>query len=294
MSACAARRYSSPSSKRLRGGVDADALEVGGGALGHDVEGAQRVHLVVEELQAHGLGHAHGVDVEYAAAQGALAARLHQRRALVAGLDEAGDELGRLHAHVGRDLDDVLQKALAGHLAAEERFGAHHQRLCLARGRRAQRLQAAHGQFAAGRRRAHKGYVPRRQKRRAAAQQGVEVFAHALGGDLVGGHEQKRPAQFARRGHGQMQFLRVVQPAGQRGPRAGEGVREGAKFACCLQRGKETAQVFVHSSVSSARTARGNWWANSSAVAVTARKSATGSARYTAMVLSMGNMAGRR
>ena len=280
--------------QRFRGGVNADALEMGGGALGHDVKGAQRVHLVVEELQTHGLGHAHGVDVEYAAAQGALAARLHQRRALVTGRHEAGDELGRLHAHVGRDLKDVLQKALAGHLAAQKRFSAHHHRLCFARSRRAQRLEAAHGQFAAGRRRAHKGYVPRRQKRRAAAQQGVEVFAHALGGDLVGGHEQKRPAQFARRGHGQMQFLCVVQPAGQRGPRAGEGVREGAKFACCLQRGKETAQVFVHSSVSSARSARGNWWANSSAVAVTARKSATGSARYTAMVLSMGSMAGRR
>ena len=127
--------------QRFRGGVNADALEVGGGALGHDVEGAQRVHLVVEKLQAHGLGHAHGVDVQDAAAQGALAARLHQRRALVPGLHKAGDEFSWLHAHVGRDLKYVLQKALAGHLAAQKRFSAHHQRLCFARSRRAERPQ---------------------------------------------------------------------------------------------------------------------------------------------------------
>ena len=132
------------------------------------------------------------------------------------------------------------------------------------------------------------------QQRRAAAQQGVEVLAHALRRHFVRGDEQKRPAQFARHGHGQVQFLRVIQPAGQRGPRTGKRVLQRAKLGKVFSGAKRQVRGSYIRQPPARAAPGGNWRANSSAVVVTARKSATGSARYTAMVLSMGNMAGSR
>ena len=134
-----------PDEQELLGRIDAHRSPAGHGALGHHIEAADGIDLVVEELDAQRVGLADGIHVQDAAAQRALAAGLHQLHALVAGVGQQLHQVIGLHARRLVQLDHMIPEALRGQHAMQSRVHRHHQRLHRAGDARADDVDAPHG-----------------------------------------------------------------------------------------------------------------------------------------------------
>ena len=227
--------------ERLRGGIEPRGRARRHGALGHHIEAADGVDLVVEELDAQRVGLAHGIHVQNAAAQGALAPRLHQLDALVARVGQLLHQLRRLHAHGVVDLNDVPAQPIRRHQPVHHRVRGQHQRRRFARGAVAQRLHAAKGHAVAGGRRLQKGQLPGRQAAHPAVQKQVQILRHAQRGHLVGHDHQRRAVQLPHRCGDEMRPLGVVRAVGRIDARPAQRVRQISKRVQLLQRAEQAA-----------------------------------------------------
>ena len=117
----------------LRGGGDLDRLGVAERALGEGGEPAQRLDLVVEEVDADGALLRGGVDVEEAAADGELAAVLDLVDALVARGDEVGGGLVEVEQLADLQREAVRAQRRVGDLLAQRDRGDDDDRRLVAR-----------------------------------------------------------------------------------------------------------------------------------------------------------------
>ena len=233
----------------LLGRVQAHRGPAGDGTLGHHVEGADGVHLVVEELHAQGVGAAHRVHVQDAAPQGALAPRLHQVDALIARRRQLRHQLGGLQGHALGDVDDPLIEGRGLRQPEQHAVRGHHQRPHLAAQAVAQGLDAAHGELPAGGGGLQEGDVPPGEHPRRPGQQHVQILGHAGGGPVVGRDDQQGPVQLPRQSRQQVGPLGVVRPVYGIDPRLIQRARQFPEGRKALQRGKEAVQVpvgFLH------------------------------------------------
>ena len=190
----------------LGGGGDARPLHPRDAALTDAVKAAQAVDLVVEKLDAEGVGGVGGKHVHDRAAHGALAAPLHHGHALVAASDE------RVHEPVGRKvpalrkLDHGAAEAGAWRAAVQKRLHAGAQHLDAPRGQPFQHAQALPRAFAAHGRAAEL-HVARGQHGAAAAGQPLHVLRLPLGDQLRRRDQQHRPPRGMRKRRGQKRPL---------------------------------------------------------------------------------------
>ena len=109
--------------RELGGGRDLDGVGVAERALGERREPAQRLDLVVEQVDADGALLGGRVDVEQAAADGELAAVLDLVDALVAGGDEVGGGLVEVEQLADAQREAVRAQRRVGDLLAQRDGG---------------------------------------------------------------------------------------------------------------------------------------------------------------------------
>ena len=91
----------------------ADMLQLPGGELGLRVEAPQGVDLVIQQVDTHGVGAAHGEDVHNGAAHGELPVLIHRLHRLIAGLHHLLP-----HLFDGEVLPPLKHKAVGGDITA--------------------------------------------------------------------------------------------------------------------------------------------------------------------------------
>ena len=128
--------------RELGGGRDLEALERVERALGEGREGAQRLDLDVEELDADRALGGRAEEVEQAAADRELAAVLDLRDALVAHLDERCRALLEIQQPAHLERERVRAKRRVGDLLRQRGRGDHEHRGALAGGERVERRDA--------------------------------------------------------------------------------------------------------------------------------------------------------
>ena len=234
--------------QKLLGRIDARGLPAGDGALGHDVEAADGVDLVVEELDAQRIGLADGVHVQDAAAQCALPSGLHQLHALIARVNQQLHQVAWLHARGFVQRHHVIPEALRGQHAVQRCVHRHHQRLHCAGDARADDVDAPHGQIPAGRRGFDEGNVPTGQQTRTALQQHVQILGHVHGKHVVGRKHNQPAARFAGQRRQQMCTLRVVRPVHRADPSRPNRLVQRPEGLQALQGFKQAVQRLLHTS----------------------------------------------
>ena len=185
---------------QLGGGRDLDRLRLPQAALGEGREPAQRLDLVVEEVDADGALLGRRVEVEQPAADGELAAVLDLVDALVA----RGDEVGRALVEV-EQLADAQHEAVRAQLRVRdllrERDGGDDDDRRLAARRLDQRIQRRDAEADEMRRRREVGLVrdaaarieahgPRLEPR-------AEVLREVAGAAVVAGDDERRRGRVA-------------------------------------------------------------------------------------------------
>ena len=182
-----------------------DFLALAGGALGGDVEGADRFQRVAEEIEPYGFGRARRVEVEDAAAHGELADIAHRRHALEAGGLQPRDQRVHVDVVAGFGAEALRLDHLRRRNALQQRVGGGEDdgavRFLLQRDHRRQRVETAGG--------------------------GVRPGRHAIVGQAVPG--------------GQLQHRQVGRGEGQRFDDRGQALavardEQDRAVACCLGR----------------------------------------------------------
>ncbi len=120
----------------------ADLGHLFGGALGLRIELADALHLVVEQVEAIGLGRAHRKHVDQRAAHGELALGLHFRHALIAGGDQAFAEGMRRQLVAGLEQQHAAVEPGARRQALQQGAGGDNQHATCKFGQAVQRGEA--------------------------------------------------------------------------------------------------------------------------------------------------------
>ena len=132
-----------------------DLVARAGGALRGDVEGADRLQRVAEEIEPHRFGGAGRVEIEDAAAHGELADIAHRRHALEAGGFQPRDQRVHVDVVAGSCAETLRLDHLGRRNALEERIGGGEDdgavRVLLQRDHGRQRVQPARRGVGAGR-----------------------------------------------------------------------------------------------------------------------------------------------
>ncbi len=187
--------------RELGGGRDLDRVGVAERALGEGREPAQRLDLVVEEVDADGALLRRRVDVQQPAADGELAALLDLVDALVARRDEVGGGLVEVEQLADPQREAVRAQLRVGHLLAQRHGGDHDDRLLGALGRVEQRVERRDPQADEVRRRRQVRLVGDAAARVEAhgprAQPGAQVGGEVARGAVVAGHHDRRAAHVA-------------------------------------------------------------------------------------------------
>ena len=227
--------------RQLGGGRDLDDLGLAERALGEGREPAQRLDLVVEQVDADGALLGGGVDVEQPAADRELAAVVDLVDALVAGRHEVGGRLVEVQQLADAQREAVRAQLRVGHLLAQRHGGDHHDGLLGARGRVEQRVERRDAQADEVRRRRQVRLVGDAAARVEAhgprAQPGAQVGRQVARRAVVAGHHDRRAAHVAVGQRGQQvrpQRLRDEGGAALVGQLRGRGV--------VLEMGEEVAK----------------------------------------------------
>ena len=225
----------------LGGGRDLDGLGVAERALRERGEPAQRLDLVVEEVDADRALLRRRVDVEQAAADRELAAVLDLVDALVARGDEVGGRLVEVEQLADAQREAVRAQLRVGHLLGQRDGGDDHDRRLAARWRVQQRVERGDAQADEVRRRRQVRLVGDAAARVEAhgprAQPGAQVGGEVARGAVVAGHDDRRAAHVAVGQRGEQ-----VRPQRLRDERRAALVGEPRGVGIVLEMGEEGAE----------------------------------------------------
>ena len=180
--------------QQLAGGQQQGGVDIFCPPLGEEVEGPQGVHLVVEELAAHGLLHQGGEHVQDAAPQGELAHALHL---LAAGVTRSKEALRQpLQVCPLPDFQRHRQALQQGRRQGpgHEGVGGGHGQGRFSPGQGIQGCQAAPLPVPGGHRPRLKLPLPGQQRHRRNAGQGGQIPRQLTGLPLVAADEHRRAA----------------------------------------------------------------------------------------------------
>ena len=217
---------------RVRRQAHARFVQALDAALVERIEGAQRLDLVAQELDAQRQLGREGIKVEDLAAQADLAGLFRQRRAREAGLHEAREQFARVDALATREHQELALEVGRGRhrLQQRQRRGDDHARPALGRAELAlHELETFAHLVGIGARGAAGERLARREERRVEAEE-LEVVAERSGLGVGRGADEPRSGRVAREEGEHAGLRRAPQVAEREGARGVEALDHAHEF----------------------------------------------------------------
>ena len=225
--------------QHLAGGGEVDLFQTAVPALGQQVEGGQRIDLIVPVFHTGGLVHVRRVDVHDIAAYTELARAVHLTAPDVPGGKEPRHQRFPVVDHAGLEGEGVPQELIPGHRVLQQCLGGHADGVQPPARQRAQHRQAAVLVLAARALHRPQHEVTGREHCRGQAQR-LEVVRKVGGLGLAGGHDAQHPVKVLLQGGVQQGTASRRQAEQRRRARGVQALRDLLIFRCAFQ------QRFVH------------------------------------------------
>ena len=232
-------RLGGAAEQHLAGGGKVDLFQAAVPALGQQVEGGQRIDLIVPVFHTGGLVHVRRVDVHDIAAHTELARAVHLTAPDVPGGKEPRHQCFPVVDHAGLEGESVPQELIPGHRVLQQRLGGHADGVQPPARQRAQHRKAAVLVLTARALHRPQHEVPGREHRRGQAQR-LEVVCKVGSLGLAGGHDAQHPVKVLLQGGVQQGTARRRQAEQRRRARGVQALRDLLIFRCAFQ------QRFVH------------------------------------------------